>query len=586
VTETSLVVKDLIEGKEYEFHVAAINKAGTGPFSEPSEPRIAKPPYDVPEAPGKPEVTAIDRTQITISWTPPKSDGGSPIKGYLIEKKETTSTRWTKAVKDSVSETTLTVRDLIEGSKYEFRVAAVNKAGTGPFSEPSEPTITKPPYDVPKAPSKPEVSAVDSKQITISWSPPESDGGSPVTGYIIEKKETSSTRWTKAVRDSVSDTTLTVKDLIEGKEYEFRVAAVNKAGTGPFSEPSEPRITKPPYDVPNAPGKPEVTAVDRTQITISWSAPESDGGSPIKGYIIEKKETTSTRWAKAHRDSVTETSLVVNDLIEGKEYVFHVAAINKAGTGPFSEPSEPRVTKPPYDVPGAPGKPDITGVDRTNITISWSPPESDGGNPVSGYVIEKKETSSTRWTKAVKDSVTKTTLTVRDLIEGKEYEFRVAAVNKAGTGPFSEPSEPKITKPLYDVPEAPSKPEVTAVDRTQITISWSPPKSDGGSPVTGYIVERKETSSTRWTKAVRDTVSETELTVKDLIEGKEYEFRVAAVNKAGNSPFSEPSKPRITKPPYGVKMCTKELTSKKDGIDRGALCVVDFFDCKGSLNKT
>ena len=100
--------------------------------------------------------------------------------------------------------------------------------------------------------------------------------------------------------------------------------------------------------MPNAPGKPEVTAVDRTQITISWSAPESDGGSPIKGYIIEKKETTSTRWAKAHRDSVTETSLVVNDLIEGKEYVFHVAAINKAGTGPFSEPSEPRVTKPPY----------------------------------------------------------------------------------------------------------------------------------------------------------------------------------------------------------------------------------------------
>ena len=45
----------------------------------------------------------------------------------------------------------------------------------------------------------------------------------------------------------VTETTLTVRDLIEGKEYEFRVAAVNKAGTGPFSEPSEPRITKPPY---------------------------------------------------------------------------------------------------------------------------------------------------------------------------------------------------------------------------------------------------------------------------------------------------------------------------------------------------
>ena len=101
-------------------------------------------------------------------------------------------------------------------------------------------------------------------------------------------------------------------------------------------------------DVPEAPGKPDVTAYDRTQITITWSPPASDGGSPIKGYIIEKKETSSTRWTKAVRDSVTETTLTVRDLIEGKEYVFQVAAVNKAGTGPFSEPSEPRITKPPY----------------------------------------------------------------------------------------------------------------------------------------------------------------------------------------------------------------------------------------------
>ena len=74
----------------------------------------------------------------------------------------------------------------------------------------------------------------------------------------------------------------------------------------------------------------------------------SDGGSPVTGYIIESKETTSTKWTKSHRDSVTEPTLTVKNLIEGKEYVFHVAAVNKAGTGPFSEPSEPRITKPPY----------------------------------------------------------------------------------------------------------------------------------------------------------------------------------------------------------------------------------------------
>ena len=108
---------------------------------------------------------------------------------------------------------------------------------------------------------------------------------------------------------------------------------------------------------------------------------------------------------------------------------------------------------------------------------------------------------------------------------------------------------------MSDVPEAPSKPEVTAVDRTQISISWSPPESDGGSPITGYYIEKKERSSTKWMKAKREPVTDTTLTIKDLIEGKEYEFRVAAVNKAGTGPFSEPSEPRIAKPPYGKINC-------------------------------
>ena len=51
----------------------------------------------------------------------------------------------------------------------------------------------------------------------------------------------------KATRDKVTDLEFTIKDLYEGKEYEFRVAAVNKAGQGPFSAPSEPRVCKPPY---------------------------------------------------------------------------------------------------------------------------------------------------------------------------------------------------------------------------------------------------------------------------------------------------------------------------------------------------
>ena len=71
----------------------------------------------------------------------------------------------------------------------------------------------------------------------LEWTRPESDGGSPLTGYIIQKKEKGSPYWTNAVHVPPNQTNATVPDLTEGQEYEFRVIAQNAAGQ---SEPSEP----------------------------------------------------------------------------------------------------------------------------------------------------------------------------------------------------------------------------------------------------------------------------------------------------------------------------------------------------------
>ncbi len=85
-----------------------------------------------------------------------------------------------------------------------------------------------------------------------------------------------------------------------------------------------------------------------------------------------------------------------------------------------------------------------------------------------------------------------------------------------------------------------------------MVVVWSPPESDGGAEITGYVVEMKDTSTSRWTKATTTkTVTETELTVKNLVEGRKYHFHVAAVNKAGQGPFSDPSEPRMAKSPFG-----------------------------------
>ena len=83
--------------------------------------------------------------------------------------------------------------------------------------------------------------------MTLNWDIPKSDGGSRITGYHIEKKESMSARWIRVTTDTVSDTTFRVTKLKEGSDYEFRVSAVNKAGTGAPSNASEKRKAKAPY---------------------------------------------------------------------------------------------------------------------------------------------------------------------------------------------------------------------------------------------------------------------------------------------------------------------------------------------------
>lgn len=65
----------------------------------------------------------------------------------------------------------------------------------------------------------------------LSWEPPLEDGGSDITNYIIDKRETSRPNWAQ-VTANVPITSCSVEKLIEGHEYQFRICAENKFGIG------------------------------------------------------------------------------------------------------------------------------------------------------------------------------------------------------------------------------------------------------------------------------------------------------------------------------------------------------------------
>lgn len=91
--------------------------------------------------------------------------------------------------------------------------------------------------------------------------------------------------------------------------------------------------------------------------------------------------------------------------------------------------------------PGPPGIPHSVETNTDSITLSWTKPRSDGGSPITGYVLEKRKIGDDKWTRATNVTIPGLTYRVTGLQENCEYEFRVAACNAAGQGSWSSNSD-------------------------------------------------------------------------------------------------------------------------------------------------
>lgn len=95
--------------------------------------------------------------------------------------------------------------------------------------------------------------------------------------------------------------------------------------------------------------------------------------------------------------------------------------------------------------------------------------------------------------------------------------------------------------PIY-CPSAPGAPIVIDVHKDRCTIKYTAPKNNGGAPLGGYYIEMKDGKSFWWMRInSKEMTPGLEYTVKDLVEGDRVQFRVIAVNIAGESPASEAS---------------------------------------------
>lgn len=91
---------------------------------------------------------------------------------------------------------------------------------------------------------------------------------------------------------------------------------------------------------------------------------------------------------------------------------------------------------------------------------------------------------------------------------------------------------------------------MTDIRRDSVTLHWSPPKEDGGSPITGYVIEKQDKKRKGWTPVQKVDGATHELLVDKLAEGTEYMFRVKAVNKSGQSEPLEAEQSLVPKSPF------------------------------------
>lgn len=89
---------------------------------------------------------------------------------------------------------------------------------------------------------------------------------------------------------------------------------------------------------------------------------------------------------------------------------------------------------------------------------------------------------------------------------------------------------------------------ISNVTESSADLTWKPPSSDGGSPLTSYIIEARPVTSSSWKQVGKVKGDETSFTVPDLRLDTEYLFRVFAVNAEGqSSPLEGKESARPTK---------------------------------------
>jgi hypothetical protein len=353
----------------------------------------------------------------------------------------------------------------------------------------------------------------------VSWSAPASDGGNLITGYTVTASPGGKTLTLAGTASAA-----TVVGLTPGTAYTFTVAATNAAGRGPDSAPS-PAMTAPAL-IPAAPTAVRATAGDKSA-TVTWTAPITDGGSPITGYSLTAAPGGATLTVAGTTRTATLTGLS-----NGTAYTVTATATNAIGTSRVSARSAPVTPKdrvaPTITLTGRP--PTVT----TSPTAQFRFAGTDPSDPVTSlrYLCSLDGRTATACTSGATYSG----------LPSATHTFTVTAVDRAGNS--SKPAAFAWRVDRSAPTASMTAPTTGYALSTSLTPAWT--TRDVGSGIANVDVRYQRApyngafTSFVYPKTWQKT-SAAKLTLADATAGYTYCFSARARDKASNtSPWTTP----------------------------------------------
>nr|XP_016848850.1 PREDICTED: immunoglobulin-like and fibronectin type III domain-containing protein 1 [Anolis carolinensis] len=490
---------------------------------------------DKPQPPTGPiEVVESSTSGITIQWKPPRDDGGKPIQSYVIERQQVGRKTWVTLGETTGNSTIFTTNKVEQDKRYYFRVRAVNAEGTSEVLESDEVMAASKVFPGPPAP--PKIISANRGAITLSWAAPHKTGNSRILGYTVEKSKKGSNTWIPVTDLPITEKKYTVTDLKEGLQYEFRVAAINSAGTGEASAPSEAVFARDPMQPPGPVKDLKVVNTDYCSISLSWTKPGTEEESPVKGYIVEMRHTDMLKWTQCNALPIPMTAYIVRGLKPREMYFLRVRAVNDGGFGEPVELDSYVQTIPPIVQPKVLVKDTVKSfmivkagdTIRVRIPFEASPPPEVHWLK-DGHVLTAKATTATR------EGVSQLIIPAADFSDSGHYSIVLQSEHgKKETFSF--------LVQVLDVPEAPGPIQLVERVPDTVTLMWEPSPTEKRDRNLNYMVMRRDSSKGSW-NMVADLIYTNKCTVANFVPGRDYFFRVLAKNYMGVSEPSETVQP-------------------------------------------